>query len=284
MAREITLALVQTAAPSDSQLSDAVATKKRILDSYHSHIEQAANQGVDLLALPAFANSLYFCHEQSDDYFALAEYMPEGDSVQSMMVLARQYNMVMVLPMMEIDMAGMYYHSVAVIDADGSYLGKYRQSHIQQRPHACEAFYFRAGNLGFPVFETAAGTLGLSLGYDAYFPEAYRILGLAGAEVVIQAGAVVVGQEEHWQRVHEAHAFNNAYYLAAVNRKGQEEAGEFAGKSFVLNARGQRIAQADENDSVISATLDLDALVQVRLEHPIYRDRRPELYEELVAL
>lgn len=288
MSRAITIALLQLNTPADSSLANIPDAKKVILDNYITKIEAAANQDVNVITLPAFANSLYFSHQAGGDFATLAEYLPEGDSVQQMMVLARQYGMVILLPLMEIDMAGMFYNSVAVIDADGSYLGKYRQSHLYSAKDSFEHHYFRIGNLGYPVFQTLAGNIGITLGYDGYFPEVYRILGLAGAELVVHAGAVQLGQVHSWQLSQQAHALSNGYFVAAVNRVGAESDISFAGQSFILDPRGQVIAQAknddDANDTMITASLDLDSLQQVRLENPFYRDRRPEGYEEIVAL
>lgn len=284
MSRAITIALLQLNTPADSNLDNIEGAKKAILDSYSAKIEAAASQDVNVIALPAFANSPYFSHQADSDLSQLAEYLPEGDSVQQMMVLARQYSMVILLPLMEIDMAGMFYNSVAVIDADGSYLGKYRQSHLYSAKDSFEHHYFRIGNLGYPVFQTLAGNIGITLGYDSYFPEVYRILGLAGAELVVHAGAVQSKHVQPWQLSQQAHALSNGYFVAAVNRMGAEADIAFAGQSFIVDPRGQVIAQADENDSMISANLDLDSLQQVRLENPFYRDRRPEGYEEIVAL
>jgi len=182
-----------------------------------------------------------------------------------------------------------YFNTAAVIDADGRYLGKYRKHHIPHcHPGFWEKFYFTPGDLGYPVFDTKYGRIGVYICYDRHFPEGARILGLNGAEVVFNPSATVAGLSEYlWELEQPAHAVANGYFVGAINRVGKEKPwsiGEFYGKSYFCNPRGKIIAQASRNkDEVLVANLDLDMIQEVRTVWQFFRDRRPETYSPLTA-
>jgi beta-ureidopropionase len=177
-----------------------------------------------------------------------------------------------------------------VFDADGKYLGKYRKNHIPQvNPGFFEKFYFRPGNMGYPVFETAYAKVGVYICYDRHFPEGARALGLNGAEIVMNPSATVAGLSQYlWKIEQPAHAVANGYFVGAINRVGTEapwNIGKFYGTSYFVDPRGQIVAQGSEDqDELVVADLDLSMIDQVRSTWQFYRDRRPEAYEELTKI
>ena len=263
--------------------------KKYMIDKHVSMIEQAAGEGVEVLCLQELFYGPYFCAEQDVRWYSMVERVPEGPTVKLMQELAKKHNMVMVVPVYEEAMAGVYYNTAAVLDHDGAYLGKYRKTHIPHlEPGFWEKFYFKPGNSGFPVFTTKIGKVGVYICYDRHFPEGARALGLNGAEIVFNPSATVAGLSEYlWELEQPAHAVANGYFVGAINRVGHEQPwdiGEFYGKSYFCNPRGQIIAQASRNrDEVLVADLDLDEIREVRGIWQFYRDRRPDAYGELTA-
>jgi N-carbamoylputrescine amidase len=196
--------------------------------------------------------------------------------------------MVIVAPIYEKVDEGTFYNTSAVIDADGSFLGIYRKTHIPQVEGFWEKFYFKPGNLGYPVFETRYGKIGVYICYDRHFPEGARALGLAGAEIVFNPSATVAGLSEYlWELEQPAHAVANGYFIGAINRVGTEppwKMGEFYGKSYFCNPRGEIIEQAPrDKDAVVVADLNLDMIEEVRAVWQFYRDRRPDTYADLTA-
>jgi N-carbamoylputrescine amidase len=216
--------------------------------------------------------------------------VPDGPTVKLMQKLAKKHKMVLIVPIYEVEQAGIYYNTAAVIDADGKFLGKYRKNHIPHtKPGFWEKFYFKPGNLGYPVFETAYAKVGVYICYDRHFPEGARALGLAGAEIVFNPSATVAGLSEYlWKLEQPAHAVANGYFVGAINRVGHEapwDIGEFYGQSYFCDPRGQIIAEAPrDKDAVVVADLNLDMIDQVRSTWQFYRDRRPETYGALTAL
>lgn len=263
--------------------------KKAMIDRHVAMIDQAAGRGVEALCLQELFYGPYFCAEQEAKWYALTERIPEGPTTKLMCELARRHKMVLVVPLYEEDLPGVYYNSAAVIDADGTYLGKYRKTHIPHcAPGFWEKFYFRPGNLGYPVFETRVGKIGVYICYDRHFPEGARCLGLNGAEIVFNPSATVAGLSEYlWKLEQPAHAVANQFYVGAINRPGYEEPwriGEFYGQSYFCNPRGQIIAQAGRGgDELVVADLDLDAIREVRNVWQFFRDRRPDLYGAVTA-
>jgi N-carbamoylputrescine amidase len=264
--------------------------KRRMIDKHLPLLEQAARAGVQVVCLQELFFGPYFCAEQNVRWYQLVEPIPGGPTIRLMQDLARHHGMVMVVPIYEEEMSGVYYNAAAVIDADGRYLGKYRKHHIPHvAPGFWEKFYFRPGNLGYPVFTTAIGRIGVYICYDRHFPEGARILGLNGAEIVFNPSATVAGLSEYlWKLEQPAHAVANGYFVGAINRVGVEapwQIGEFYGQSYFCDPRGQMIAEGSrDRDELVVADLDLDMIEQVRQTWQFYRDRRPETYGALTTL
>ena len=262
--------------------------KQANLEKNLKFIEEAAAQGVQMLCMQEVFTTPYFCAEQETRWYDAVEKIPDGPTVKLMQEVAAKHNMVLVVPIYEEEMVGVYYNTAAVIDADGRYLGKYRKNHIPHvAPGFWEKFYFKPGNLGYPAFDTAYGRIGVYICYDRHFPEGARALGLAGAEIVFNPSATVAGLSEYlWELEQPAHAVANGYFVGAINRVGHEQPwdiGEFYGKSYFCSPRGKIIAQASrDSDELVVADLDLDQIREVRNIWQFYRDRRPESYGELV--
>jgi len=251
-------------------------------------IEKAASEGVQMICMQEIFTGPYFCAEQTTRWYDSTERIPDGPTTQLMQELAKKHSMVIVVPIYEEESTGVYYNTAAVIDADGTYLGKYRKNHIPHvAPGFWEKFYFRPGNLGYPVFDTAYGKVGVYICYDRHFPEGARALGLNGAEIVFNPSATVAGLSEYlWKLEQPAHAVANAYFVGAINRVGHEQPwdiGEFYGQSYFCDPRGQFLATASRDKTeLITAELDFDKIREVRNTWQFYRDRRPETYDELV--
>jgi beta-ureidopropionase len=253
-------------------------------------IEQAGRAGVQIICMQEIFTGPYFCAEQTTRWYDATEAIPDGPTTQLMREMARKHEMVIIVPLYEVDGTGVYYNTAAVIDADGTYLGKYRKSHIPHTaPGFWEKFYFKPGNLGYPVFRTRYATIGVYICYDRHFPEGARALGLAGAEIVFNPSATVAGLSEYlWKLEQPAHAVANAYFVGAINRVGFEapwNIGEFYGQSYFCDPRGQFVAQASRDKTeLITAELDLDKIREVRNVWQFFRDRRPETYGALTQL
>jgi N-carbamoylputrescine amidase len=268
--------------------SDPIAKQaKGMLDKHVALIELAAGEGVEALCLQELFNGPYFAAEQHPRWYELTEKVPDGPTIQVMRELAKRHRMVLVVPVYEQEMTGVFFNTAAVIDADGSYLGKYRKTHIPHcLPGFWEKFYFTPGDLGYPVFQTKVGTVGVYICYDRHFPEGARALGLAGAEIVFIPSATTAGHSEYlWKLEQPAHAVANGYFVGTNNRVGREapwDIGEFYGTSYFCDPRGRILAEAGrDEDEVLVADLDLDLIGEVRTQWQFYRDRRPELYGSL---
>jgi len=261
--------------------------KQASVEKHLRFIEQAGREGVQILCLQELFAGPYFCAEQNPRWYEAAEPIPDGPTVRLMQELAKSYGMVLIVPMYEEERPGVYYNTAAVIDADGSYLGKYRKNHIPHcAPGFWEKFYFRPGNLGYPVFRTRYANVGVYICYDRHFPEGARALGLGGAEIVFNPSATVAGLSEYlWKLEQPAHAVANIYFVGAINRVGYEDPwriGEFYGTSYFCDPRGRIIAEASrDRDELLVAELDLDLIREIHHIWPFYRDRRPETYAEL---
>ena len=257
----------------------------------HKHleiIEEAGRAGVQILCMQEIFTGPYFCAEQTTRWYDATEAIPDGPTTKLMQQVAKKHEMVIIVPLYEMDGTGVYYNTAAVIDADGSYLGKYRKNHIPHTaPGFWEKFYFKPGNLGYPVFKTRYATIGVYICYDRHFPEGARALGLAGAEIVFNPSATVAGLSEYlWKLEQPAHAVANAYFVGAINRVGIEapwNIGEFYGQSYFCDPRGQFLVNASRDKTeLITAELDLDKIREVRNVWQFFRDRRPETYGGLV--
>src|SRR3989441_6824564 len=258
--------------------------KKLLIDKHVALIEEAARRGVQVLCLQELFYGPYFPAEQNPRWYAMVERVPEGPTVSLMQTLARKHRLVMIVPVYEEEMTGVYYNTAAVIDADGRYLGKYRKTHIPHcAPGFWEKFYFRPGNLGFPTFETRYAKIGVYICYDRHFPEGARALGLNGAEIVFIPSATTKGHADYlWELEQRAHAVANGYFVGTINRVGTEapwNIGEFFGSSYFSNPDGRILAKGSEDkDELIVADLDLDQIKGVRTHWQFYRDSRPEMY------
>jgi beta-ureidopropionase len=277
MSEIIKAALVQQAWSGDkeSMISNAV-----------QHIATAASAGAQVVCLQELFYGPYFCQVQDADYYSYTEQIPDGPTTELMKEVAARHGVVLILPMYEAEQAGVYYNTAAVIDADGSYLGKYRKTHIPQVKGFWEKFYFRPGNMGYPVFDTAVGRIGVYICYDRHFPEGWRALGLAGARIVFNPSATSRGLSQYlWRLEQPAAAVANEYFVGAINRVGIEPLGDndFYGQTYFADPRGQLVGAAagDKEDEVIVRDLDMGVLQEVRDLWQFYRDRRPDQYGPL---
>jgi N-carbamoylputrescine amidase len=279
MANVVRAAIVQTEWTGD-QVS--------MIDKSVEYARRAAQQGTQVMCFQELFYGPYFCQVQEDEYFDYAEPIPDGPTTRQMQDLAKETGMVLVVPIFEKEDDGLYFNTAAVIDADGSYLGKYRKTHIPQVKGFWEKFYFRPGNMGYPVFDTAVGRIGVYICYDRHFPEGWRALGLAGAKIVFNPSATSRGLSMYlWNLEQPAAAVANEYFIGAINRVGKEPLGDndFYGSSYFVNPRGQIVegAASDTEEELVVRELDLDMIEEVRKQWAFYRDRRPDAYGDLVA-
>ena len=288
MARNVRGGLIQTKTTHEGT-APVETIKQAMIEKHMKYLEEASKKGCNVVCMQELFYGPYFCAEQKTHWYDLTEQIPDGPTTQLMCETAKRLNMVIVVPIYEVDMTGVYYNTAAVIDSDGTYLGKYRKNHIPHcLPGFWEKFYFRPGNMGYPVFETAVGKVGVYICYDRHFHDGARCLGLNGAEIVFNPSATVAGLSEYlWSIEQPAHAVANQYFLGAINRVGVEkpwEIGEFYGQSYFVNPRGQYLAKASrDKEELIIADMDLDLIQEVRNTWQFYRDRRPDSYKEIVA-
>src|SRR6187397_1145788 len=277
MSNLIRAALVQTNWTGD---------KESMIKAHEDYARDAAAQGAKVICFQELFYGPYFCQVQDKAYYAYAESIP-GPTTERFQALAAELGMVMVLPMYEQEQPGVLYNTAAVVDADGKYLGKYRKTHIPQVKGFWEKFYFRPGNLGYPVFDTAVGKVGVYICYDRHFSEGARALGLNGAELVFIPSATSRGLSEYLWRVEQvSHALANGYFVGTINRVGIEPLGDddFYGQSYFVDPRGQFVGDVGDphNEELIVRDLDMDMITEVRQLWQFYRDRRPDAYADLV--
>lgn len=287
--RTVRAALIQATLSEDAS-APIEKIKASMIDKHVRLLEEAAAKGAQVVCLQELFYGPYFPAEQDEKWYALTERVPDGPTTKLLQELARAHRMVIVAPVYEEDLTGVYYNTAAVIDADGSFLGKFRKIHIPHcNPGFWEKFYFRPGNLGYPVFDTAVGKVGVYICYDRHFPEGWRELGLNGAEIVFNPSATVAGLSEYlWKLEQPSAACANIYYVGAINRPGSEapwNIGEFYGTSYFADPRGKIMTEGPRaEDAVVVADLDLDLIREVRNVWQFYRDRRPETYAATVKL
>ena len=262
--------------------------KESMLSKHVDMARKAAGDGAQVLCFQELFYAPYFCQVQENAHFDYAEPIPDGPTTRLMQDLAKETGMVIVVPAFEMEQEGFYYNTAAVIDADGTYLGKYRKTHIPHVSGFWEKFYFRPGNIGYPIFDTAVGRIGVYICYDRHFPEGWRALGLAGAKIIFNPSATSRGLSMHlWNLEQPAAAVANEVFIGAINRVGKEPFGDndYYGSSYFADPRGQLVgaAASDDSDEVIVRDLDLDLIEDVRKTWAFYRDRRPDAYESLVA-
>lgn len=259
-------------------------------------VREAAGRGAQIICLQELFQSLYFCQSEEHDYFRLAEAIP-GPATAQLGELARELRVVVIASLFEKRAPGLFHNTVAVLDADGSYLGKYRKMHIPDDPLFYEKFYFTPGDLGFRAWQTAFGKIGVCICWDQWYPEAARLTALHGAEILFYPTAIgwhpaekaEYGARQHaaWETVQRGHAVANGCYVAAPNRVGHEApaggAGiEFWGQSFVADPAGEVIARASASEEeVLVVPVDL-AQVEFQRQHwPFFRDRRIDAYGDI---
>jgi beta-ureidopropionase len=287
MPRIVRCSLIQASnvASADKPLAEV---KDAMMQKHEAYIAQAAQAGSQITCLQEIFYGPYFCAEQQTRWYDFTEPIPDGPTIKRMQDLARHHKMAIIVPIYEIESEGVYYNTAAVIDNTGTYLGKYRKTHIPHvAPGFWEKFYFRPGNLGYPIFDLGFVKIGVYICYDRHFPEGARALGLNGAEIVFNPSATVAGLSEHlWKIEQPAHAVANGYFIAAINRVGTEapwNIGHFYGTSYFCNPRGQIITEASrDKDEVLTADLDLDQIKEVRQTWQFFRDRRPDSYGDLI--
>jgi len=263
-------------------------SKESMIDEHERQAREAAKQGAQVICFQELFYGPYFCQVQDAKFYEYTEAIPDGPTTKRFQSVARELGMVMVLPMYEHEQAGVLYNTAALIDADGTYLGKYRKTHIPQTKGFLEKFYFRPGNLGFPVWDTAVGKVGIYICYDRHFPEGWRALGLAGAQMVFNPSATSRGLSSYlWKLEQPAAAVANEYYIGAINRVGIEELGDndFYGQSYFVDPEGKMVGDVGDpfKPELIVRDLDLDMIRTVRDRWAFYRDRRPDAYDELVT-
>ena len=279
MSRTVRGALVQATWTGD---------KDSMIEKHVNYAREAAAQGAQVMCFQELFYGPYFCQVQDSKYYSYTESIPDGPTTRMMQDLAKETGMVLIVPMYEQEHTGVYYNTAAVIDADGRYLGKYRKTHIPQVAGFWEKFYFRPGNLGYPVFETAVGTIGVYICYDRHFPEGARALGLNGAEIVFIPSATSRGLSQHlWKIEQTSHAIANGYYVGTINRVGTEPLGDndFYGQSYFCTPRGEFVGDVGDTckEELLVRDLDMSVVEEVRQVWQFYRDRRPDAYEGLVS-
>ena len=258
-----------------------------------SGIREAHQKGAQIICLQELFTSLYFCDEENYDHFSLAESIP-GPSTDMLAPLAQELGVVIIASLFEKRAQGLYHNTTAVLDADGSYMGKYRKMHIPDDPNYYEKFYFTPGDLGYKVFKTKFATVGILICWDQWYPEAARITSLMGAEILFyptaigwatsQDAATNTEQYNAWQTIQRSHAVANGVHVVSVNRVGLEQDGrmKFWGGSFVSNPFGTVIQQAShDHEETMVVEIDTAKTDQYRTHWPFLRDRRIDSYEPI---
>src|SRR5258705_5569307 len=287
MPRKLVGCLIQCSNPINDESVPVEKIKQAMFDKHVPLIEEAGKMGVQVLCLQEIFNGPYFCPGQDKRWYDAAESVP-GPTTDAVAKLAARHRMAVVVPVYEKDMPGVLYNTAAVYDADGTYLGKYRKNHIPHTSGVLEKFFFKPGNMGYPVFQTRYAKVGGYICYDRHFPQGPRALGLNGAEIVFNPSATVAGLSQYlWKLEQPAHAVANGYFVGAINRVGTEapwRIGEFYAQSYFCDPREKFLAQAPrDQDALVVADLDLDKIREVRNTWQFFRDRRPDSYGALVA-
>ena len=280
MTRIVRSALLQCAYTGD---------KQTMIDKHVNYVEQAASQGAQVMCFQELFYSPYFCQVQDVVHYSWSESVPDGSTTTLMQQIAAKHKIVLIVPLYEKDDAGIYYNTGVVIDSDGTFLGKYRKTHLPHLPGFWEKFYFRPGNTGYPVFETSVGRIGVYICYDRHFPEGARVLGINGAEIVFIPSATSRGLSQHlWKIEQTSHAIANGYFVGTINRVGVEAefgANNYYGQSYFCDPKGQFVGDvaSEDADELVVRELNLDLIQDVRNTWQFYRDRRPDMYDGIVA-
>lgn len=272
----VRLALVQMAAGPDKQQN---------LDHATDMVRNAAEDGATLVCLPELFATQFFVVDMNMDLFGLAEHIP-GPTVDRMSALAAELGIVLVAPLFEKVGRSVYYNTAAVIDNDGKLLGIYRKCHIPLSTQFYEKLYFKPGNLGYPVFETNIGTIGIYICHDRHYPEGARCLALAGADIILIPSTTPTSSLSRrvWEKELAAHAIFNEIFVAGLNRTGQEGEYTFYGESIVCDPQGDVVARAGSKEEILLCDIDFSEVDKRRLAWQFYRERRPETYSPLATL
>jgi len=287
MPRIVRCGLIQASNVLSPDKASLAEVREAMIAKHLRLIDEAAARGVQILCLQELFYGPYFAAEQDPRWYQFTEKVPDGPTLLLMQEIAKKHAMVMVVPVYEEEAKGVYYNTAAVLDADGRYVGKYRKNHIPHcLPAFWEKFYFKPGNLGYPVFRTRYATIGVYICYDRHFPEGGRVLGLHGAEIVFVPSATTSGHSDNlWKIEQTAMAIANGYFVGTNNRVGREAPwnfGEFYGSSYFCNPYGEILSIGSrDKDELVVADLDLDLIDKVRAHWQFYRDRRPESYQDI---
>jgi N-carbamoylputrescine amidase len=268
---------------------------KNNIDKAISMVHQAADLGAQIILLQELFETPYFCIDTQNEQFNLAKTLSEQPTIKKMQTIAKDLGVV--LPVSFFERSGLvYFNSIVVIDADGSIVGHYRKSHIPDFPLYEEKFYFSPGDTGFRAFDTKFGRIGVGICWDQWFPEAARAMALMGAEILLYPTAIGseldkpdLDSKNHWQTTMRGHAAANIMPVIASNRIGKESSKdlslEFYGSSFISNHLGELVCEADrESENIITHQFDLDEIALYRRDWGVFRDRRTDLYEEILSL
>lgn len=281
--KNVQFALIQLACSNDSV---------RNFEHTEKAIRQAAIQGAQVICLQELFQSTYFCFEENQDFFKLAEAIP-GKTTDHLGGLAAELGVVIIASMFEKRAAGLFHNTTAVLDADGTFLGKYRKMHIPDDPGYYEKYYFTPGDLGYLVFDTKFAKIGVLICWDQWYPEAARLTALQGAEVLVYPTAIgwdlaetdgEINREQYqaWQTIQRSHAVANGIPVVSVNRVGVENGQQFWGGSFVANAFGRVIFQAShDQEEVAIVEVNVDSSEYYRRTWPFFRDRRIDSYGDI---
>jgi beta-ureidopropionase len=264
---------------------DCSGSREQNLAGAEAIIRQAAGSNAQILLLPEVFHELFFITDLNMRYFDTAEPIP-GPITEAMQKLARELGVVIVAPIYECVDRSVYYNSAAIIDADGALLGVYRKNHIPLNTIFYEKLYFKPGNLGYPVFNSRYGKVGILICHDRHYPEGARALALNGAEIVLIPSATPDKSlsRKVWEKELCAHAIFNEYFVAGLNRTGQEGNYFYYGHSVAFDPTGEMLAQAGTGEEVLIIDCDLGMITQRRRAWQFYRDRRPDTYGILTAL
>lgn len=280
--KKINICLIQMSAHSSPEKNE---------EKIVSLIGQAAEGGGQIICLQELCNTLYFCREMNAEYFKLARSIP-GTFTDRLCELAKIHDCVILAPVFEKEAPGIYYNSMAVIDAGGTLMGTYRKMHIPDDPGFYEKYYFTPGDSGYMVFDTKYAKIGALICWDQWFPEAARITAMKGAELLVYPTAIATLADETtedkqefydaWKTVQRSHAIANGCFVASINRTGNESGSEFWGGSFIAGPFGQILAEGGDNEEIITAEIDLSKIEKQRQVWPFFRDRRIESYEPIL--
>ncbi|WP_405217125.1 nitrilase-related carbon-nitrogen hydrolase [Agrococcus sp. Ld7] len=263
--------------------------KASMLDRHEAFMREAAEQGAQIICFQELFYGPYFGITQDKKYYDYAE-PADGPIVQRFAALAKELHMVTILPIYEEEQTGVYYNTAVVVDADGTILGKYRKHHLPHLDRFWEKFYFRPGNLGYPMFETAVGKVGVHICYDRHFPEGWRELGLSGAQIVFNPNATKPGLSNRlWEVEGPAAAVANGYFVLQPNRVAREDneygelAVDFYGTSQVIDPRGNWVGErgSETSEELLIRDLEMDLVKEMRDDWQFYRDRRPDAYTQI---